>query len=54
MNNAINIKNEGLRDWVENYECLGTWKDDDKAYFENEADYNNSLAIEIRYLEIYS
>lgn len=52
MNNTIIIKNEMWRDWLENYECLGVWSDDDKAYFENEADFNSSFAGEIRYAEI--
>lgn len=54
MNNTIKIKNEGLRDWLENFECLGTWSEDDKAYFEDEADFNNSFAIEIRYAEFFN
>lgn len=47
MSNTIIIKNEDLRDWLENYECLGTWDNDDKAYFENEADFNKSFTTEI-------
>lgn len=49
MSNAIVIKNSGFRDWVENWECCGTWSDDDNAYFENEADFNASMCNEIMY-----
>lgn len=49
MSNTIIINNEGLRAWLENFECFGTWDDDDNAFFENESDFNKSFALHIAF-----